>query len=527
LALAAGASLGPYRIIEPLGRGGMASVYKAYEEALDRYVAVKVLPPEFMHDPTFAERFRREARVVARLEHPNIIPIFAFDIAEGIPWMAMRFIAGGTVSALLRGAPGRLPRERVIAILRGVADALDYAHGKGVIHRDVKPHNVLVDEEGRIYLVDFGVAKMVETSSGLTATGMISGTPQYMAPEQITALTVDQRADIYSLGIVAYELLTGRVPFVADTPIAVLMKHVSDSIPLPSPDEVPEPMVRALLKCTAKKPEDRWPTTGAFVDALERGRAEAEAPAALPHVPTTVDLRVPALPPPAAPTVSPAAPSPGPAPPARPPAGGARRRGFPTVTLLFVLGLAGFVYLTEQQLIPWSSLAALLFPESAVTTSPSGPELSHSGSGPVAGGPAVRGPAPLPDPSPSLAVSPPPPAPRPLTTAAPEGPGGPPPTVQSLLESLGDSDPDKRSQAAKALGSLGGAAREAVPALTVALKDHEGLVRTEAARALGRIGPEARTAVPALSAALKDREPLVAREAAEALKKIGSASGSF
>ncbi|HWW92726.1 MAG TPA: serine/threonine-protein kinase, partial [Vicinamibacteria bacterium] len=177
MALAAGASLGPYRIIEPLGRGGMASVYKAYEAALDRYVAVKVLPPEFLHDPTFAERFRREARVVARLEHPNIIPIFAFDIAEGIPWMAMRFIAGGTVSALLRGAPGRLPREQVIAILRGVADALDYAHGKGVIHRDIKPHNVLIDEAGHIYLVDFGVAKMVETSSGLTATGMISGTP--------------------------------------------------------------------------------------------------------------------------------------------------------------------------------------------------------------------------------------------------------------------------------------------------------------------------------------------------------------
>src|SRR5258708_6958690 len=199
----------------------MASVYKAYEAALDRYVAVKVLPPEFLHDPTFAERFRREAKVVARLEHPNIIPIFAFDIAEGIPWMAMRFIAGGTVSALLRGTPGRLSRERVIAILRGVADALDYAHAKGVIHRDVKPHNVLTDEAGHVYLVDFGVAKMVETSSGLTATGMISGTPQDMAPEQITPLTVDQRAHIYSLGLLAYELLTRRVPFSADTPIAV------------------------------------------------------------------------------------------------------------------------------------------------------------------------------------------------------------------------------------------------------------------------------------------------------------------
>jgi serine/threonine protein kinase len=522
LALAAGASLGPYRIIEPLGRGGMASVYKAYEAALDRYVAVKVLPPEFLHDPTFAERFRREARVVARLEHPNIIPIFAFDIADGIPWMAMRFIAGGTVSALLRGAPGRLPREQVIAILRGVADALDYAHGKGVIHRDIKPHNVLIDEAGHIYLVDFGVAKMVETSSGLTATGMISGTPQYMAPEQITALTVDHRADIYSLGIVAYELLTGRAPFSADTPIAVLMKHVSDPIPLPSPDEVPEPMVRALLKCTAKKPEDRWPTTGAFVDALERGKAEAEAPVATPRVPTTVDLRVPA--PPGAPDVSSPAPSPGPAPGPRPAAPENQRR-FPTLTLLFMLGLAGFVYLTEQELIPWSWLASLMFPESAGTTSPSGPGLGAPGSGPVASGPAKRGASPLPEPSPSVTASPASPVPGSL--GAPESPPGPPPTVQGLLESLGDSDPDKRSQAAKALGSLGGAAREAVPALTVALKDREGLVRTEAARALGRIGPEAKSAVPALNAALKDREPLVAREAAEALKRIAGDPGSL
>jgi serine/threonine protein kinase len=526
LALAAGASLGPYRIIEPLGRGGMASVYKAYEAALDRYVAVKVLPPEFLHDPTFAERFRREAKVVARLEHPNIIPIFAFDIAEGIPWMAMRFIAGGTVSALLRGTPGRLPRERVIAILRGVADALDYAHGKGVIHRDVKPHNVLIDEAGRVYLVDFGVAKMVESSSGLTATGMISGTPQYMAPEQITALTVDHRADIYSLGIVAYELLTGRVPFSADTPIAVLMKHVSDPIPLPSPDEVPEPMVRALLKCTAKKPEDRWPTTGAFVDALESGKAEAEASPPVPHVPTTVDLRVPPPPAPAAPAASQAAPPLAAAPAARPLAGGTRKR-FPTVTLLFVLGLAGFVYLTEQELIPWPWLASLMFPESALTTSPPAPELGRPGSRPVLDTPAVRGAAPLPDPSPPLAVSSSPPAPGPLASASSESPGAPPPTVQGLLESLSDADPDKRSSAAKALGSLGGAAREAVPALTAALKDHEGVVRTEAARALGRIGPEARGAVPALSAALKDREPMVAREAAEALRRIAGTPGSL
>lgn len=247
----------------------MASVYKAYEAALDRYVAVKVLPAEFLHDPTFAERFRREAKVVARLEHPNIIPIFSFDIEQGTPWMAMRMIGGGSLSGILKQGP--LPRERIVAILAGVASALDYAHSKGVIHRDVKPQNVLLDEDGRVYLADFGIARMVESSSGLTQTGMISGTPQYMAPEQATAQTVDHRADIYALGIMAYEMFTGHVPFSADTPVAVLMKHVQEPMPLPPPGSVPEPAIRAILKCAAKKADDRWASGTDFVHALQEG----------------------------------------------------------------------------------------------------------------------------------------------------------------------------------------------------------------------------------------------------------------
>jgi serine/threonine protein kinase len=272
VAIAAGETFGAYRVIEPLGRGGMASVYKVYEAALDRYVALKVLPGEFLHDETFAERFKREAKVVARLEHPNVIPIHAFGIEAGIPWMAMRLISGGALAGLLRG--GRLTHERIITILRGAADALDYAHGKGVVHRDVKPQNILLDEAERVYLADFGIAKMVEGSGALTQTGMITGTPQYMAPEQATGQPVDQRVDIYALGVVAYEMLTGRVPFAADTPVAVLMKHVTEPIPIPPPSTVPEPLVRALLKSMAKKPEDRWPTAGAFVRALEQGLAE-------------------------------------------------------------------------------------------------------------------------------------------------------------------------------------------------------------------------------------------------------------
>jgi predicted Ser/Thr protein kinase len=309
MSLAAGANFGPYRIIEPLGRGGMASVYRAYEPGLDRYVALKVLPAEFLHDPTFAERFRREAKVVARLEHPNIIPIFAFDIEGGVPWMAMRLIAGGSLSGLLK--PGPLAARRAVDILAGAAAALDYAHGKGVVHRDVKPQNILLDEHERVYLADFGIARMVEGSSHLTQTGMISGTPQYMAPEQATAQTVDHRADIYALGIVAYELLTGRVPFAADTPVAVLMKHVQEPMPLPDPARVPEPLARAVLKCTSKKPGDRWPTATGFVEALRAGLDEAAVTAtggmaptvALPstRVPHRTAAGVPAPPSPARP----------------------------------------------------------------------------------------------------------------------------------------------------------------------------------------------------------------------------------
>lgn len=268
MALAAGTNVGPYRIIEPVGRGGMASVYKAYDASLDRYVALKVLPPEFLHDPTFAARFRREAQTIARLEHPQIIPIFGYDIdaTTGTPWMAMRLISGGSLSQRIKR--GRLEHAECARILKDVGDALDYAHGMGVIHRDVKPQNVLLDDAGRVYLADFGIAKMVESTAAVTQTGMITGTPQYMAPEQAIGNPVDKSVDLYALGIVAYELFTGRVPFSADTPVAVLMKQASEPMPLPPTSEVPEAVTRVILRATAKDPAARWPSAGAFAKAL-------------------------------------------------------------------------------------------------------------------------------------------------------------------------------------------------------------------------------------------------------------------
>ena len=288
MGLTAGSTFGPYRVEGPLGRGGMASVYRAYEPGLDRYVALKTLPPEFMHDPTFAERFHREAKAVAKLEHPNIVPIYAFGIENGTPWMAMRLVPGGALSSLVKR--GRLEPARAVAILRGSAEALAYAHSKQVVHRDVKPQNILLDERERVYLADFGIAKMLEGGSQLTATGMISGTPQYMAPEQAVTNKVDARADIYALGVVAYELLTGRVPFAADTPVAVLMKHAQEEVPLPSPDEVREPVMRAVLKALAKKPEHRWATALAFAEGLEAALQEAPTAQVLPTLELTEQM---------------------------------------------------------------------------------------------------------------------------------------------------------------------------------------------------------------------------------------------
>jgi serine/threonine-protein kinase len=261
-----GSSFGPYRIVEALEQGGMAAVYRAYDPALDREVALKVLPATFLYEPTFAERFRQEARVSARLEHPHIVPVHGFGIDQQRPWMAMRLMGGGSLAGWLRGGP--LPPRQVGALLRDVAQALDYAHAHGVVHRDVKPANVLLDEARRGYLADFGIARILEGSAVATATGLIQGTPHYMAPEQAVGEKAGPLCDVYSLGVVAYECLTGRVPFKGANSMAVLMQHVQAPVPEPSEEEMPAPLAAVLRRCLAKAPEERWRSAGDFAEAL-------------------------------------------------------------------------------------------------------------------------------------------------------------------------------------------------------------------------------------------------------------------
>ena len=265
-----GQTLGAYRLVERLGQGGMASVYKGFEPALNRYVAIKVLPQYFASDPNFTARFHREAKAVAQLAHPNIVPIYSFGEDNGITYIAMQLVHGGS---LKYGSGDRIEFREALQLLIPIARALGYAHQHGVIHRDVKPSNVLISEDGWPMLADFGLAKMVEGSSEkLTGTGVGMGTPMYMSPEQGQGVDVDHRSDIYSLGIMLYELVTGDVPFRADTPMAIVIKHMTAPMPMPrnlNPD-IPEAVEAIILKAAAKEKADRFQTAEEMVEAMER-----------------------------------------------------------------------------------------------------------------------------------------------------------------------------------------------------------------------------------------------------------------
>ena len=272
-----GKQFGPYQIVAPLGEGGMAAVYKAYHPATERYVALKVLPQHMASSEEFLTRFRREAKLLAQLQHPNILPVFDYGEADGYPYIVMPFIVSGTLADILRKQPLSLAEIR--RVITQIGDALSYAHGRGMIHRDIKPSNVLIDERGNCLLTDFGLARMVEAAEKLTTSGAIMGTPAYMSPEQGMGSKTDHRTDLYSLGIILYEMITGRVPYTAETPVAVVFKHIQD--PLPSARKfnpnLSEALELVLLKSLAKNPDDRYQTADEFVHALQRAIPEGAA----------------------------------------------------------------------------------------------------------------------------------------------------------------------------------------------------------------------------------------------------------
>lgn len=259
-----GRTLGKFKVIELLGQGGMATVYKGYQEEIDRYVAIKVLPPHPGLDEQFINRFQLEARTIARLQHPHILPLYDYGMEDNILYLVMAYMDGGTLADLIDSGPLKL--SRIERILREIASALDYAHRQGAIHRDIKPANILLDSEGHALLADFGIVKIAEGGSNLTGTGLV-GTPAYMAPEQAQGNPVDSRADLYSLGVVVYEMLTGKQPFSADTPMMVLLKHMQEPVPsLLDTVDVPPALDYVMRRALAKNPEDRYQTAVAFAE---------------------------------------------------------------------------------------------------------------------------------------------------------------------------------------------------------------------------------------------------------------------
>ncbi len=282
MTLSVGETVGPYRIVEQLGQGGMATVFRAYHAALDRYVAIKVMHPAFKADPTFLARFQREARVVARLEHPNIVPIYDYAEHEGTPFLIMKFIPGETLKARLARSP--LSAPEVMRCVQAVGSALEFAHGQGVLHRDIKPSNIMLAADGGIYLTDFGLARIAQAGESTISADTLLGTPSYMSPEQARGdRELDAGTDIYSFGVVAYELMVGRVPFSADTPYAVIHHHIFTPLPPPRGINpyVPEAAAAVLTKALAKDRANRYGSISNLVADLQRA-LEPQATAGLP-----------------------------------------------------------------------------------------------------------------------------------------------------------------------------------------------------------------------------------------------------
>ena len=264
--------IGRYEIKSELGRGGMATVYRAFDPSFDREVAIKVLPREMMHDPQFRARFEREIKMVAALEHPSIVPVYDVGDEDGQPYFVMRFMTGGSLSNWI--AKGKIPLEDTARIIGKIAQGLSYAHKKGIIHRDLKPDNILFDDNDDPFISDFGIAKLTESTSGsLTGSGVI-GTPAYMSPEQAQGEEIDGRSDVYGLGVIVYQMLSGQQPYNADTPMGVVVKHITEPVPeiLNVTPTLPYDVDQIIRSSMAKDKTKRYATASGSGKSVEYGR---------------------------------------------------------------------------------------------------------------------------------------------------------------------------------------------------------------------------------------------------------------
>ncbi len=303
----AGHQLGPYHLIEGVGRGGMAEVYLAEDQRLDRKVAVKVLPAALAQQENFRARFEREARAAAKLQHPHILPVYDYGQQDTFTYLVMPYIADGSLAQAIIKAGGPLPLEKIVQWTEEMGSALQYAHNQGIIHRDVKPGNMLLGPGEHLLLSDFGIAKVMDSNTALTHTGASVGSPEYMSPEQATG-EADYRGDIYSLGVVVYKMLTGQVPFSASTPVQVMFRHVQEPPPSPrafNPSISPQ-IEAVVLQALAKRPEQRFQSAGALAAALKSaasgsGPAQGNAPVFIQPSPEPASFYPPALQTPASP----------------------------------------------------------------------------------------------------------------------------------------------------------------------------------------------------------------------------------
>ncbi len=265
-----GQHIGRYTLLEKLGEGGMAIVYNAFDPRIEQNIAIKVILPSHQASRIFLDQFKIEAKALARLSHTNIVKVLDYGEQKGQPFLVMEFMRGGT---LKENVKGKIPWQQAASILAPIARALEYIHKQNLVHRDVKPANILIDENDQPMLSDFGIVKLIETGEVTAeATGVGVGTPEYMSPEQGMGREVDYRADIYALGVVFYELVTGEKPFVAETPMATIIKHITD--PFPHPQSVikviPKDVEDVILKAVQKDPQKRFNDMGTFAEALEQ-----------------------------------------------------------------------------------------------------------------------------------------------------------------------------------------------------------------------------------------------------------------